>query len=134
MGYFLFCLRRSNHLLENFRFMLGQVGQYLAIDLDAGDTERGDEFAVVHSLGANGGVDLDGPELPEGALLFLASSEGVAPCVKQRFLGSALFRLAAPLETLGVFKGFFAVLMGIYSSFYAWHGGSESAINCSKLS
>jgi hypothetical protein len=24
------------------------------------------------------------------------------------------------------------VLMGIYSSFYAWHGGIWSAINCSK--
>jgi hypothetical protein len=44
------------------------------------------------------------------------------PRVKQCFLCGALFCAATPLEALGVFKGFFAVLMGIYSSFYSWHG------------
>jgi len=103
--------------------VLGKVCEDLAIDFDACLFERRDEGAVVHSFGADGGVDLDGPELAEGALLFFASTEGVAPCVEQRFFGGALLRLTSPLKTLGIFKGFLAVLMGIYSSFYAWHGG-----------
>ena len=114
--------------------MLGEISENLAVDLDAGFLQRRDECAVVHSFGTDSGIDFDGPELAEGALLFLASTEGVGPRMKQSFFGGALFGLAAPLETLGVFKGLLAVLMGVYSSFYAWHGGSGSAINCSKLS
>jgi hypothetical protein len=118
----------SNDFLEYFRFVFCEVGEDLAVDLDAGNFEGIDEPAVAKAFGADRCVDLDGPELAEGALLFFAATERVDPCVEQGFFGGTLFGAATPLKALGVLKGFLTVLMGIYSSFYAWHG-SGSIIN-----
>ncbi len=89
-GYFLF-LHRGNHLLEHFRLVLCEVCENLAVDLDAFFLERRDECAVVHPFGADGGVDLDGPELAEGALLFFTSAECAGEGMEQSLLCGALF-------------------------------------------
>jgi hypothetical protein len=61
----------------------GDVGQDLAIDLDVGRLEAGDEAPVGQAVRAGRGVDPDDPEAPEVALPLLAVAGRVGEGVEE---------------------------------------------------
>src|SRR4029453_18758108 len=63
------------------------VGQDLAVDLDAGRGQAGDEPVVGHALGPGGGVDPGDPQGPEVALARPAVPVGVAQGVHDLLVG-----------------------------------------------
>src|SRR5687767_5886469 len=74
------------------------VGEDLAVDLDAGGLEPLDEAVVGHAVLTSGGVDAGDPELPEVALALLA-----VPVLVRRRVEQLLLRLAvepAPLTAV----------------------------------
>ena len=97
---FLFCFCCGSHLLEHFRLVLCEIRQNLSIDLDTRLLERCDECAVVHALGADGGVDLDGPELAERALFFLRPRNARDQACSSASLAARSFDLRPHLKPL----------------------------------
>ena len=112
-------LQRLHDVLEHFRFVLSEVGENLTVDFDVGLQEGIDELGVGRAVHAGGGVDLDGPEFAELALLFLAVGELEAPGVQGGFFSLAVFRFAGPQKALRVFEKSFAASYCSWSSFYA---------------
>ena len=69
--------RLIDERLEGVRFADGDVGQNLAVDLDAGLVQAVDEAAVGEAFFTHGGVDALDPQGAEVALLNLAVAIGV---------------------------------------------------------
>ena len=59
---------------------------------------------------SGGGIDLNGPQLAEFALLFLAVREHETPGVKGGFFGLAIFGFTSPQKALRVFEKSFSAL------------------------
>src|SRR5262245_21463673 len=62
--------------VEGGRVVDGQFTQALAVELEFGFREAGDEFAVAQAAFATGGVDADDPQLAKFALVCAAIAEG----------------------------------------------------------
>jgi hypothetical protein len=67
-----------------------ELGERLAVDLDAGGLEALDEAVVGHAVEPAGGVDPLDPQLPEVALALLAVAVGVGHRVEHLLLGLAV--------------------------------------------
>src|SRR4030095_14073354 len=81
------------------------VGQDLAVDLDAGLAEAGDEPVVGHALGPGGGVDPGDPQGPEVALARPAVAVGVAQGVHDLLVGGSVVASTAAAVALGQLHG-----------------------------
>ena len=113
---------KRHYCLEHRRIILGEVGEDLAVKRHFFLFERGNELAVAHTFGADGGVDLHGPQAAEVPLFFLAAAEGMRPGVEERFFRGAFFGLAAPAEALRMLEDVLSALIGYGAPFYSWHG------------
>src|SRR6478672_1176675 len=99
----------------------GQVGEDLAVHLDAGQVQSLDEPVVGHALGAGGRVDALDPQLAEVALVLAP----VVVAVDQR-VGDLLLRLAVEARTLsavtaGALEDDPALLLGVHCPLDACH-------------
>src|SRR6185437_2448299 len=100
----------------------GEIGEDLAIDLDAGLAESVDEGAVAHVVDMGRGIDADDPELAELALFVLAIAVGVLPAALDVFLGG-FPEFAARAERTA--RGFHYLLLALQTrdvGSYPWHG------------
>ncbi len=95
--------------LESLGIVHGELGEHLAVDLDAGCMDETHELGVGKILHACGGVDTLDPEGAEVALFLLA----VAVCIGKTLLPGVLrygpHVAAAAVVTTGEFKYFFAL-------------------------
>src|SRR4051812_44506050 len=91
----------------------GDVGQHLAVELDAGELQAVDERAVAHAVLARGGVDADDPQAPEVALAVAAVAVRVGVGLHDRFLGPLVVRVGLAAEALRALEGRAALLAGV---------------------
>src|SRR4051794_41400775 len=78
----------------------GDVGQDLAVEVDAGELQAMDEGAVAQAVLARGGVDADDPQAAEVALAVAAVAVGVGIGLHDRFLGPLVVRVGLAAEPL----------------------------------
>ncbi len=80
-----FLLNLSNDGLESLGVVQSQVGEHLAVDLDASLGQRTHQLAVAHAFHASGSVDTLNPQASEVALLVttitLSIGKTFLPCV-----------------------------------------------------
>src|SRR5690606_22797227 len=93
-----------------------EVGEDLAIDLDAGEAQAGDEAAVAGAVQAATRVDALDPELAHLALAGPAVTEGVLPRVHDRFVGRPEAAAAVAVVTLRLAEYGAALLLRVNST------------------
>src|SRR5258706_4381702 len=98
-----------------------EVGEDLAVHVDAGLLEARHELAVRDTRLAGARVDAGDPERAELALLVAAIAVGVLPRAHHRFLGDAVYVLAAAAVTLGLVHVLLVSPARRDSAVFAWH-------------
>ena len=88
------------------RIVEGEVGEDLAVDLDAGLRQRVDELAVVHAILTDGSVDTDNPQAAEFALLVSSVAISVGLTLFVRVLRHSPHVLSRAELTFGLFQDF----------------------------
>ena len=78
----------------------GDVGEHLAVELDAGQLEAVHELRVAHAVLARGGVDARDPQAAEVALAVAPVAVGVGVGLQQRLLGALVVRVRLAAEAL----------------------------------
>src|SRR5215210_6931367 len=91
----------------------GDVGQHLAVQLDAGQLQAVHERAVAHALLAGGGVDAGDPQAAEVALAVAPVAIGVGVGLHDRLLGPLVVRAGLAAEALRALEGRAALLAGV---------------------
>src|SRR6478736_2373207 len=99
----------------------GDVGQHLAVELDAGQLEPVDEHAVAHAVLAGGRVDADDPQAAEVALAVAAVAVGVGVGLHDRFLGPLVVGVRLSAEALGPLERGAALLARVDGALDAGH-------------
>src|SRR5699024_1267395 len=106
---------------EGSRVVHGQVGQDLAVHLDAGELEALDKPVVGHVVGPGGRVDAGDPQLPEVALALATVAVAVGHRVEHLLLGLAVQARALPAVALGGLKYDPTLLLCVDGSLHACH-------------
>src|SRR3954451_17031799 len=88
----------------------GDVGQDLAVQLDAGQLQTMDERAVGHALGARGRVDARDPQTAEVTLAVATIAVRVRVRLHHRFLRALVRGVGLPAEALGPLEDLAALL------------------------
>src|SRR4030095_16463549 len=91
--------RLGNDRLEGVALVHRDVGQDLAVEIDAGELEAVHELAVGQAFGADRGVDALDPQGAEAALLHLAVAIGILPGLLDRLAGGPGRALAGGRKT-----------------------------------
>src|SRR5436190_23082448 len=91
----------------------GDVGQDLAVELDAGQLQAVHELAVAEAVLAGGRVDAGDPEAAEVTLAVAPIAVRVGVRLHQRFLGALVVRLRLAAEALGALERGTALLLGV---------------------
>src|SRR3954447_8416811 len=99
----------------------GDVGQDLAVQLDARQLQAVDERGVRHALGARGRVDAGDPQAAEVALAVAAVPVRVGVGLHDRFLGALVGGVRLPAEALGPLEDLAALLAGVDGALDAGH-------------
>src|SRR5690606_22716718 len=94
--------RRLDEGRESGRIVHSEIRQHLAVDLDVGSLEAGDELRVGRPVLAGGGVDAGDPQPAELALAGAAIPVGVGPRMHHLLVGRAESATAGPLVALGL--------------------------------
>src|ERR687895_1932514 len=123
------CARLRSHGLpgpvgkapEGLRVADGDVGQHLAVDLDAGLLQAVHELAVRHALLARGRVDADDPQPPEVTLAVAAVAVGVRVGLEQGLLGPLVALRGLAAVALGPLERGAALLARVDRSLDATH-------------
>src|SRR5260370_71885 len=97
------------------------LGQHLAIQIDAALLQTADEFTIRNSRGPASGADAHDPQRTEIALLQAASLVRVALRLLDRFLRGAVEFALGQEKAGGAFERLVAVLSSFWSSFNSWH-------------
>ena len=104
-----------------------QVGEDLAVDLDASQSQALDEPVVRHAVRAGGGVDPGDPQLPEVTLAVPAVPVRVLHRVQHLLFGLAVEPRALAAVTAGGLQDGAALLLGVHSPLDACHGCYSSS-------
>src|SRR4051794_3392138 len=104
----------------------GDVGQHLAVQLDAGQLEPVHEGPVAHPVLPRGGVDAGDPQAAEVALAVAAIAIGVGVRLDQRFLGALVVRVRFAAVALRQRQDGAALLLGVQRALDASHGYEPS--------
>src|SRR4051794_4835671 len=99
---------------ERLRVAHGDVGQRLAVELDAGGLQAVHELAVAEALLAGGRVDAGDPEAAEVALLVAPVAVGVAVGFEHGLLGELVARVGLAAVALGPLERGPALLARVY--------------------
>src|SRR5262245_49718257 len=114
-------LRGLDDLAERRWIADGEVGQDLAVDLNARFGHAANQLGVRKAILAHGGVDADDPQAAEFPLPLLAAVEHVAPGVTNGFERNLPVVVAVAAETLGVLENAIAAAPRFESTFCARH-------------
>src|SRR5690606_13082745 len=106
---------------EGCRFVHGQLGEDLAIDLDAGLQQAMDQDAVGQALLAGRGIDARDPQCAEVALLLAAIAVGILPGLDDRLVGRAEYLAAGVVITLGLGQDLLVSASGDDAAFDSCH-------------
>src|SRR5579875_2821330 len=79
----------------------GDVGEHLAVELDAGEREAVHELRVAHAVLARGGVDAGDPQAAEVALAVAPVAVGVGVRLQQRLLRATVVGVRLAAKALG---------------------------------
>lgn len=93
--------------LESLGVVEGEVGQHLAVDLDASLVDEAHELGVAQVVHTGCGVDALDPQGAEVALLVLAVAVGVGETFLPSVLGDGPYITAASEVAAGKFEDFF---------------------------
>src|SRR3954453_15296246 len=88
----------------------GDVGEHLAVHLDAGLVEAVDEFGIGHALLARGGVDAGDPQAAEVALAGAPVAVRVGARAHELLVREAVTRVLAAPVALGLAEDLLAPL------------------------
>src|SRR3569623_1011405 len=102
-------------------FVHRDVGENLAVELDARELEPVHELRIGQAFGADAGVDALDPQAPEGPLLHLAVAIGVLAGRFDRLPRDADGVLATTPVALGLFQDVLVLGAGGYTAFDACH-------------
>ena len=92
--------------LESLGVVEGEVGEHLAVHLDAGHVKLVDELAVVHAILAHGGVDTHDPQATEFAFLVSSVAISVGLTLFVRVLRHSPHVLSRTELTFGLLQDF----------------------------
>jgi len=98
------------------------VGQNLAVEVDARKLKRVDEFAIGQPFGADRGVDPLDPQGAEAALLNFAVAIGILPGLFDGLAGDSDGVLAAAIIALRIVQDPLVLGAGGYAPFDSCHG------------
>src|ERR1700690_3267269 len=90
----------------------GDVGEHLAVELDAGQLEAVHQLRVAHAVDPCGGVDAGDPQAAEVALAVAPVAVGVGVCLEQSLLGALVVGVCLAAEALGLLEYGTALLAG----------------------
>src|ERR1700689_188240 len=99
----------------------GDVGEHLAVELDAGQLEAVHQLRVAHAVDPRGGVDAGDPQAPEIALAVAPVAVGVGVCLEQGLLGALVVGVRLAAEALRLLKYGTALLAGADGALDACH-------------
>ena len=99
----------GNDSLECFGVIHGQVGEYLAVDLDSGLVQKTHQLRIAQTLEACGSIDTLNPQCAEGALLVAAVAEGIGKTLLPSILGYGPNVLAGTKVTSGQTQDFLSL-------------------------
>ena len=99
----------------------GDVGEDLAIELDAGLLEAVDELRVAGAVQLGSGGDADDPERAELALLLAAAGVGELEAALDGFLGCLVELGFCEEVTACALEDLFAAVIPLGTAFYAGH-------------
>src|SRR3954447_10473371 len=91
----------------------GNVGQHLAVQLDAGQLQAVHELRVAHAVELGGGVDAGDPQAAEVALAVAAVAVRVGLRLDERFLRPLVIVVRLATEPLGPLEDFAPLLAGV---------------------
>src|SRR5690606_11245117 len=114
-------LCRCNQRTERIRFVDCDIGQDLAVDLDASLGKTVDETAIGQALLADSSVDALDPESAERALAVLAVAVSILLRTVNCSLGGADGVLATATETSSLIQNLLVLCVGGNAAFYACH-------------
>ena len=105
-----------------------QIGQHLAVDLDAGQVQPVDQAAVAQAVEASPGVDALDPQLAEVPLAGAAVPEGVLHRVHELLVGRPVGTALVAVVPLRLFQNGAVVLATMDGSLDSGHRGSSSLL------
>jgi large subunit ribosomal protein L20 len=114
-------LRHGDQAGERGLVVHGQVGQDLAVDLDACQLQTLDQAVVGHPVSAGRRVDTRDPQLAEVALAVLAVAVGILHRVQHLLLGLAVQARTLSTVATGLLEQGTALLLGIDCPLDACH-------------
>src|SRR3954470_9836161 len=100
-----------------------QLGEVLAVDLDAGGLQTLDEAVVGHAVGAGGRVDALDPERAKVALARAPVAIGIVERVEHLLLRLAVEPGPLAAVAAGPLQGGAPLLLGVDRALHACHGG-----------
>lgn len=113
------------YALDNFgedsRLLFSEHGQNLAIQTNVRLLQKIDKAGIGQAIFTNRGIDLNRPQVAEGALLGAAITEGVGASFEHGWAGKADFALAAPLVAFYALQEILAALYMLCTTFYSRH-------------
>ena len=101
--------------------VLCKISQDFAVNSYIGLLEKINESGVGETKFADGGVDLQVPEVPEGALLSSAVAEGVGTSFQHGWPCKTDLALSAPFVAFYALQEILAALNMLCTSFDSWH-------------
>jgi len=97
---------------ESLRVVHGQVGQYLAVEVNAVGAEQVDELGVGDAVLTSAGIDAGNPKTAESAFFAAAVAIGIAHCFVHCIFGYGKHITARTEIAFGGFEDFFAPAPG----------------------
>ena len=101
--------------------MDGEIGENLAVDLDAGLVEAVDETAIGQAVLADGGIDALDPQRTEIALAGLPVARRILHRFLDGLLGDADGVLATAIKALGGLHNLLVLGVGGNAAFHTCH-------------
>ena len=114
-------LGRLDEAAERGRVGDGEIGEDLAVDLDAGGVQPGDEPAVAHVVEAARRVDPLDPQAAELALAGPAVAEGVLPAAHDLLVGRPERAALVAVVALGLLQYLLVALLGSHATLHPCH-------------
>src|SRR6516164_424103 len=109
------------------------IGEHLAVDLDAGFVQSVDDATVGESVDTRRRVDARDPERAELALVLPPVAVGVLPCLDDGLLRRAIDLAPGIVVALRLAKNFLVTAPGRHATLYSCHGGARLTLIGKKL-
>src|SRR5262252_2469343 len=125
------CLLRQS--AERRRVVHGDVGEHLAVDLDASLVQSVDDAAVGKSVDSGGGVDARDPQRAEFALVLPPVAVRILPRLDDRLLRRTVDLAPGVVVALRLAKNFLVTAPGRHATLHSCHGAARLTVIGKKL-